>query len=166
MNTEELKVTSPEEYDAIPIGELVPLPSGMVVRAKRSSMEGMALKGALPMSLMKAGKALDSLSQGKDVSEEDIERGNEATIFFRELTRKNCIEPKIVYENEEVSWLWPNGVKREIQDQDFSALASWVRGEEVDELDSFRNRKERRASAAQSRGKALQSESVVVTAKE
>lgn len=166
---EELKVTSPEEYAAIVerkqagCGEFVPLPSGIVVRARRADMEGMALKGGLPMSLVSASQALSESGEKKELTVEQIEEGQKALIFMRELTRKNCIEPQIVYdETGEVIWQWPNGATREIETEDFKALAAWVRGEEVDQLDSFRqpNRKTRRASASKSGGKTLRNKTL------
>lgn len=164
---EELKVTSPEEYAQIikQRGELVPLPTGLVVRARRASMEGMALKGGLPMSLLRAGKSLQAVSEGlksgdADFTPEQIEQMQEAHIFLREVVRKHCIEPMIVYSDGAVLWQWPNGTKLEIEDEDFDALTAWVQGEEVDEVDSFRNRKGRRALAAQSRRQTPRSEPV------
>lgn len=167
MQMEELKVTSPEEYaeivkqrSALAI-ELVPLPSGLVVRARRARMEGMALKGGLPMSLLRAGASLKAVTENPDVTPQQIEETQETLIFLRELTRKHCIEPSIVYDEEGVvTWQWPNGTKLEIQDEDFEALVAWVQGEEVDAHDSFRNRQEKRALAAQSRRKTLRSKSV------
>lgn len=161
--TEELKVTSPEEYGAIieRKGELVQLPSGIVVRAYRADMEGAALKGGLPLSLVRAGKKLERM-ESEDLSDKDIEDGEQAMIYFRETTRKHCLEPRIVYETGEVFWEWPSGARHEIDEKDFKVLAAWVRGEEIDELDSFRqpNRKTRRALAAQSRSKTLRTETV------
>lgn len=166
---EELKVTSPEEYGVIierkqaDSGELITLPSGMVVRARRADMEGLALKGGLPMSLVRASQKLEGNSE-TEMTPEQIEEGAKALVFMREMTCKNCIEPQVIYDEAgEVVWRWPNGVTREIETEDFKALAAWVRGEEIDELDSFRpNRKQRRASASQSGRKALQPEPVVV----
>lgn len=167
--TEQLKVTSPEEYSEIiqrqqsNIGELVPLPSGMVVRARRADMEGIALKGGLPMSLVRASQVLAGGDEGKEPTVAEIEEGQKALSFMREMTRKSCIEPQVVYdETGEVVWCWSNGVTREIETEDFKALAAWVRGEEVDSTDSFRNRAQRRASAAQSRRKALRTAAVSV----
>jgi hypothetical protein len=163
--TEQLKVTSPEEYSAIidRRGELVPLPSGIVVRAYRMDMEGAALKGGLPLSLVRAGQKLEKI-QSEDVSDKDLEEGEQAMIFFREMTRKHCLEPRIVYETGDVLWEWPSGVRHEVDEADFSALSAWVRGEEVDELDSFRqpNRKTRRASSSQSRRKTLRTAAIDV----
>lgn len=164
---EKLKVTSPEQYGEIierkqaDQGELVPLPSGMVVRARRADMEGLALKGGLPMSLVRASQALGNSDEENELTPEQIEEGQKALIFMRELTRKNCLEPQIVYdETGEVVWQWSGGITHEVDTEDFKALAAWVRGEEIDSADSFRNRKERRASASQSRGKALRNKAL------
>lgn len=165
--TEQLKVTSPEEYAEIVKlrSELVSLPSGLVVRARRAKMEGMALKGSLPMSLLRAASGLKSvMTEDSDPTPEQIEETQKALIFLRELTRKNCIEPAIVYDEEGiVVWQWPNGTRLEVQDEDFEALVAWVQGEEVDSHDSFRNRAQRRALASQSRRKALRPKSVATT---
>lgn len=170
IEEKELRVTSPEEYaeivkqrSALAV-ELVPLPSGLVVRARRAKMEGMALKGGMPMSLLRAAEGLKAMGQDQDLTAEQIEETQQALIFLRELTRKNCIEPSIVYDEEGVVvWQWPNGTRLEIQDEDFEALVAWVQGEEVDSVDSFRNRTERRASAAQSRRKTLRTGPVGTT---
>lgn len=160
---EQLKVTSPEEYGEIieRRGEMVQLPSGIVVRAYRADMEGAALKGGLPLSLVRAGQKLERI-QSEDLSDKDLEEGEQAMIFFRETTRKHCLEPRIVYETGEVFWQWPSGVRHEIDEKDFKVLAAWVRGEEIDELDSFRqpDRKTRRALASKSVSKALRPEPV------
>jgi hypothetical protein len=161
--TEQLKVTSPEEYAEIVKlrTELVPLPSGLVVRARRMNMDGRALKGGLPMSLLRAAGSLKAVTENPDPTPEQIEETQQALIFVRELARKSCVEPAIVYDDEGiVVWMWPNGTRLDIEDDDFAALVAWVQGEEVDAHDSFRNRAERRASAAQSRRTALRSESV------
>lgn len=165
--TEELKVTSPEEYAEIVKhrAELVPLPSGLVIRARRTNMEGMALKGGLPMSLVGAAGSLRAVTENPEPTPEQIEETQKALIFIRELVRKNCIEPIIVYDGEEgvVLWQWPSGTRLEVEDDDFAVLVAWIQGEEVDAHDSFRNREEGRAFAAQSRRKALRSEPVATT---
>src|ERR1041385_2978051 len=104
MTTQELKVTSPEEYGAIidrkstECGEMVTLPSGIVVRARRADMEGLALKGGLPMSLVRAAQSLADGESKHEFTPEEIEEGAKALIFVRELTRKNCLEPRIAYD--------------------------------------------------------------------
>lgn len=156
-----LKVTTPEEYAEIVKRrtELVPLPSGLVVCARRVNMDGRALKGGLPMSLLRATGSLKAVTENPDPTPEQIEETQQALIFIRELARKSCVEPSIVYDDEGVVvWMWPNGTRLDIEDDDFAALVAWVQGEEVDAHDSFRNRKERRASTAQSRRKALRLE--------
>lgn len=165
----QLRVTTPEEYAEIvkQRTELVPLPSGLVIRARRVNMEGMALKGGLPMSLVSAAGSLKSVTENPDPTPEQIEETQKALIFLRELTRKNCIEPVLVYEGQGdegvVMWQWPNGTRLEVEDDDFAALVEWIQGEEVDNLDSFRNRKERRALAAKSRRQTLRTKTVEST---
>lgn len=166
IEEKELRVTTPEEYAQIVKGrsELVPLPSGLVVRARRSRMEGMALKGGVPMSLLRAAGSMKAAIDNPDLTPEQIEQTNEGLIFFRELTRKNCLEPLIVYDDEQIPvWQWPNGTRLEIEDDDFEALAAWVRGEEVDSIDSFRSRTGNGASSDQPERQALQPESVAAT---
>lgn len=162
----ELRVTTPEEYARIVKGrsELVPLPSGLVVRARRAKMEGMALKGGVPMSLLRAAGSMKAAIDNPDPTPEQIEQTNEGLIFFRELTRKNCLEPSIVYDDEHIPvWQWPDGTRLEIEDDDFEALAAWVRGEEVDSIDSFRRRTEGTASADQPDRETLQPQPVATT---
>lgn len=170
MSEQELKVTTPDQYRAIMDrrGELVPLPSGIVVRAYRADMEGAALKGGLPLSLVRAGRKLESLASPDDMSDKDIEEADKALVFFREMTRKHCLEPRIVYDSGEVFWEWASGERLEMEERDLKALAAWIRGEEVDELDSFRqpNRQARRALAAKSRGKTLQPQPVEVAGRQ
>lgn len=166
--TAQLKVTSPEEYAGIverkqDAGELIKLPSGMVVRARRADMEGLALVGALPMSLVNAamGRKGDEAAAG-EMSQEEIEEGQKTLIFMRETVRANVLEPRLVYgETFGVVWEWRQEAElepavytthRPVLTEDFKYLFSWVTGQEgADGLDKFRNRAERRASAAQSR---------------
>jgi hypothetical protein len=165
----QLRVTTPEEYAEIlkGRGELVRLPSGLVVRARRASMEGMALKGGLPMSLLRASGSLKAMTENVSLTPEQEEEANQGLVFFRELVRKNCLEPLIVYNDERmVVWQWPNGTRLEIEDDDFEVLAAWVRGEEIDEVDSFRERTGRAAPVAQSDSKTLQPEPVAVIAEQ
>lgn len=166
----ELKVTSPEEYAGIvekrqDAGELVSLPSGMVVRARRADMEGLALVGALPMSLVNAAMGRKDADEGAELSSEEIEEGQKTLIFMRETVRENVLEPSIVHDEAgKVVWEWrATGdtmadviTRRKVLSEDFKYLFAWITGQEgADGLDQFRNRKERRASAAQSRGKKL-----------
>lgn len=158
-----LRVTTPDEYAQIVKGrsELVRLPSGLVVRARRAKMEGMALKGGVPMSLLRAAGSMKAVMETSDPTPEQIEQTNQGLIFFRELTRKNCLEPSIVYDDEGIPvWQWPDGKRLEIEDDDFEALAAWVRGEEVDAIDSFRSRTGNGASTDQPNRETLQPQPV------
>lgn len=162
---DELRVTTPEEYAEIIKGrsELVPLPSGLVVRARRARMEGMALKGGLPMSLLRAAGSMKAVMENPEPTPEQIEETNQGLIFFRELVRKNCLEPSIVYDEAGiVVWEWPNKTRLEIEDDDFETLAAWVRGEEVDSVDSFRSGTGSGAPTNQPDSETLQPEPVAV----
>lgn len=165
----QLKVTTPQEYAEIVKGRtvLVPLPSGLVVRARRAKMEGMALKGGVPMSLLKAAGSMKALTENVQPTAEQMEETNQGLIFFRELVRKNCLEPTIVYGDEGVVvWQWPDGTRLEIEDDDFEALAAWVRGEEVDSIDSFRKRTEGAPSIAEPERETLRPEPVATVAEQ
>lgn len=165
IEEKELRVTTPEEYARIvkSRAELVPLPSGLVVRARRARMEGMALKGGVPMSLLRAAGSMKAVMENPNPTQEQIEETNQGLIFFRELVRKNCLEPLIVYDDQAVVvWQWSDGTRLEIEDDDFEVLAAWVRGEEVDQIDSFRERTASRASADQPECETLQPEPVAI----
>lgn len=169
IGEKQLRVTTPQEYAEIVKGrsELVPLPSGLVVRARRARMEGMALKGGVPMSLLRAAGSMKAVMENREPTPEQMEETNQGLIFFRELVRKNCLEPSIVYDDAGVVvWQWPNGTRLEIEDDDFEALAAWVRGEEVDEIDSFRSRAEGTPPVAEPDRPTLQPEPVAITEKQ
>jgi hypothetical protein len=178
---EELKVTSPEEYaekarqanandDAGFLHRLKK--TGAVVRLRRVDMEKKALVGALPMSLVAA--ATGKGSEGRTVEQikanptpEEIEKGNNNLIFMRQMVVENCLEPSIRYfEGIGVYFVNAKGEQvAKVDEDDFEEMLAVISGEAgADSLDSFRNRKERRASASQSRGKALQHQPVVATA--
>lgn len=177
---EELKVTSPEEYAekarqasaADSAGFLHKLKkTGAVVRLRHVDMEKRALVGALPMSLVAAATVKDgdeSRTQAQiraDPTPEEIERGNSNLIFLRQMVVENCLEPSIRYfEGIGVFFVNTKGEQvARVDEDDFEEMLAVISGEAgADGVDSFRNRKERRASAAKSRGKALQSEPVVV----
>jgi len=161
---EELKVTSPEEYEQIldKRFEFVRLRSGMVVRARRANMEGLALKGGIPLSLVASVQEVKA-RHGEGASDADLppDKAEEGQAFMQKLVMKHCLEPEIVYSaSGELAWQWPNGTQKDADEGDLDELAAWIRGEEKDEVDTFRNRKERRASTAQSRRAALRPETV------
>lgn len=173
----ELKVTSPEEYAEKArqanaeesAGFLHKLKkTGAVVRLRHADMEALAVLGALPMSLVAAAMAKDEevdedkAKSKKKPTPEEIEEGNKNLIFMRQIVVENCLEPTIRYEEGVgVFFVGSNGkpVSR-VDKDDFMEMFAVISGEEGnDGLDSFRNRKTRRASASKSRGKTLRNAS-------
>lgn len=185
---EQLKVTSAEEYaekvqqasaqDST--GFLHKLKkTGAVVRLRRVNMEKRALVGSLPMSLVAAATARDEeseedkaktkLQKAADMTPEEIERGQNNLIFLRQMVVENCLEPRIRYfEGIGVYFVNAQGEQvARVDEDDFEEMLAVICGEDgADGLSTFRNRKERRASAAKSRSKTLQSQSVVAAIKE
>lgn len=182
---EELKVTSPEEYaekarqasGGESQGFLHKLKkTGAVVRLRRVDMEKRALVGALPMSLVAAAtsrdegddeaKAKTKLEKLASLTPEEIEMGKNNLIFLRQMVVENCLEPTIRYfEGFGVYLVNDKGEQVvRVDEDDFEEMLAVICGEEgADGLDSFRNRKERRASAAKSRRKTLRSKSMATS---
>lgn len=181
MKEEVLKVTSPEEYAALikPIveaersdpGELVTLPkTKAVVRLRRVDLEGEALTGGIPLSLVAAARNLtteaeDADAKSETASAEDIENAAEnvkGLIFMRQTVVENCLEPTIGQDvTGRVCFMSEGRAIARVHKADFLYMFDWISGQEGnDGLKRFRNRKERRASAAKSRRKTLRSETV------
>ena len=179
--TEQLKVTSPEEYAALvrPIieaertdpGALVTLPkTGAVVRLRRADIEGEALTGGLPLSLVVAAQGVSA----KEEDEEDAEETPTQTtpeedsenvrglIFIRQTVVENCLEPKLGQDVAgRVCFMVEGRAVARVHKDDFMFMFQWISGQEGnDGLERFRNRKERRASAAKSRGKTLRTKTI------
>lgn len=176
---EELKVTSIEEIaektkqvfqaEATDPGELVRLPkTGIVVRLRRSDMEGEALTGGLPLSLVSAAQAVvddaDAAERDeKETTPEEDEANAKALIFLRQMVVENCLEPKVGQDVAgRVCFLALDGrAVARVHKDDFMFMFQWISGQEGnDGMKKFRNRKERRASTAQSRRKALRNNAV------
>lgn len=177
---DELKVTSPEEYAekaqqanaSESAGFLHKLKkTGAVVRLRHVDMEALAMVGSLPMSLVAAATAKsedsndDESKKQSDPTPEEIERGNSNLIFMRQMVVENCLEPSIRYV-EGVGVYFVNTAGEQVarvDKDDFMEMFEVISGEDgADGLNSFRNRKTRRASAAKSRRNALQSGPVEV----
>lgn len=175
--TEQLKVTSLAEIakktkailesEATDPGELVRLPkTGIVVRLRRTDMEGEALTGGLPLSLVRAARDVADDNNDEDeekkatrqpTAEEDEENAK-ALIFFRQMVVENCLEPKIGQDVAgRVCFLGKdNRAVARVHKTDFLFMFQWISGQEGnDGMEKFRNRKTRRASAAKSNRKAL-----------
>jgi hypothetical protein len=177
--TAALKVTSPEEYAALSreasekddAGELVELPkTKAIVRMRRADMEGLALVGAIPMSLVSAAQGEKSEAGEKAKSQptpEEVEQGAQSLVFMRQTVVENCLEPRIGFDEAGVvSFL--NGAGKavaRVHKDDFLFMFDWISGQEgSDGLKSFRNRQERRASASQSRRRKVRTQPVPVAA--
>jgi hypothetical protein len=181
--TEQLKVTSPEEIaektktvfeaEATDPGELVTLPkTGIVVRLRRTDMEGEALTGGLPLSLVSAARGVaendgDENDGGeqpaRETTPEEDEQNAKALIFFRQMVVENCLEPKIGQDVAgRVCFMGKdNRAVARVHKTDFLFMFQWISGQEGnDGMKKFRNRKTRRTSAAQSRRKTLRAEAI------
>lgn len=179
MTTETLKVTSPEEYAVLvkPIveaeqtdpGELVTLPkTGAVVRLRRADIQGEALTGGLPLSLVVAAQGVSAKEQDekedspKETTPEEDAENVRGLIFIRQTVVENCLEPRLGQDLAgRVCFMVDGRAVARVHKDDFMFMFQWISGQEGnDGLERFRNRKERRASTAKSRGKALQSKTV------
>lgn len=172
--TEELKVTSFEEIaektkevfeaEATDPGELVKLPkTGIVVRLRRADLEGEALTGGLPMSLVLAAQdASEDEAEVRETTPEENAENAKALIFMRQTVVENCLEPRIGQDVAgRVCFIAEGRAIARVHKDDFMFMFGWISGQEGnDGIKKFRNRKERRASSAKSRGKTLRSRSV------
>lgn len=177
---EELKVTSPEEYAkkaeavrAVDTSFLHKLKkTGAVVRLRRVDMQALSLIGAVPMSMVKGAIELaegdgedEEKEQPKDLkpTPQKIKDGNSNLIFLRQTVVENCLEPRIAHEEGiGVFFVGANGkpVAR-VDPDDFTEMFNVITGiGGADGLDSFRNRKERRASTAKLRSGKVRTRSV------
>lgn len=174
---EELKVTSPEEYAERArqananesAGFLHKLKkTGAVVRLRHVDMEALAVVGALPMSLVKAAMSgaedkEDKSAEKKTPTPEEVEEGNKNLIFIRQMVVENCLEPSVRYfVGEGVFFVNSKGEQvARVDKDDFMEMFEVISGEAgADGLDSFRNRKTRRASTAKSGRKALRTKTM------
>lgn len=186
--TEQLKVSSAEEIaektkavtqaEATDPGEIVTLPkTGIMVRLRRTDMEGEALTGGLPLSLVQAARGVveggDDGDKGDEnpraTTPEEDEQNVKALIFFRQMVIENCLEPKVGQDLAgRVCFLGKdNRAIDRIHKADFLFMFEWITGQKGnDGLDKFRNRAQRRASASKSRGKGLRPRSVGTTERE
>lgn len=175
--TETLKVTSPEEYakkaEQASVEESKGFlhrlkKTGAVVRLRHVDMEALAVVGSLPMSLVRAATAKDTddnddKAKKREFTAEEIEAGNNNLIFIRQMVVENCLEPRIRYfEGVGVYFINAKGEQvTRVDKDDFMEMFAVISGEAgADGLDKFRNRAQRRASAAQSRRKTLRKNAV------
>lgn len=158
--SEELKVTSLEDIakktkevldaETTDPGELVTLPkTGIVVRLRRTDIEGDALTGGLPLSLVAA--AMDEKLEAEEMTPDMMKEASRGMIFMRQTVVENCLEPHIGYDEAgRVSFLTESrqAIAR-VHKEDFQFMFAFITGQEArTALKKFRNRQERRAIAA------------------
>lgn len=173
MTTETLKVTSADEYVALPHeseGQPYKMPSGAVWLISQADMEDLALSGDLPMSLVSA--AIETRS--KDTKNVDVEaeiepdKVDEQLLFAREMTREYVLVPQLGYggPRNALGVIDSKGEWHKCKRGDLTYAWQLISGQEgADGLDSFRpNRKQRRALASKSGREALQPKPVVAAA--
>lgn len=156
------QVTSAEDYARLesPTDEIavVPMPSGARFRMRRADIQGMALVGVLPQSLVNQGLSAWR-KQGKvkatDLTEE-IEAGIrdqspeetvELLVFYRQIVVDNVLEPRIGYSEGGVVSLFNRDGKpiAQVQERDFRYAFQWItrqEGKEAPGLGKFREGRE------------------------
>jgi hypothetical protein len=161
--SEQLKVTSPEEYAALSQeargkedkGFLHKLKkTGAVVRLRHVDMEALAMVGALPMSLVALVTGGGNLKV-EDMTPEQLEDGAKALVMMRMMVVENCLEPAIRHEEGVgVFFVGSNGKPAaRVDKDDFKEMFAVISGQEGnDGLERFPNRHARRASTRKSRG--------------
>lgn len=164
---EALKVTSIDEItkrtkaiseaEATDPGELVSLPkTGIVVRLRRTDIQGDALTGGLPLSLVAA--AMGGGTEEEEMTPELIKEASRGMIFMRQTVVENCLEPRIGFDVAgRVSFLNDLGhAIARVHKEDFQAMFAYITGQEARAaLNHFRNRATRRASSSSAGRKKL-----------
>lgn len=165
--TEQLKVTNAEEIaalsqtafeqDAKDTGELVKLPkTGIVARLRRADIEGDALTGGLPLSLVAAAMG-EQGGEEREMTPEQIKDSTRGLIFMRQTVLENCLEPQIGYDEAgRVSFMVDGKPVGRVHKIDFMFAFQWITGQEArEQLNSFRNRQTRRATTSSAGRKKL-----------
>lgn len=151
---EELKVTSIEEiakrtkevFEAEAAEpELVPLPTGIVVRLRRVNVMDDPIAGGLPLSLV--ASAIGAKAETEEVTPDRMKEISVGMLFMRQTVVENCIEPRVGFDVAgRVCFL--NGSGRaiaRIHKKDFKYMWAYITGQEArPALESFRDREEGR----------------------
>jgi hypothetical protein len=152
------------------VGELVAIPNTkLAVRLKRADPADMVLVGPLTRSLVEtATKAMAEQGKMEKPEEEDdetpktpdpemVKQGTARMIQMRDLVVRNCLEPRLRDDElHGVSFVSAEGkVIAPVKPEHFTFMLEWITGSRgyADGLDSFRNRRERRAAASRTRRK-------------
>lgn len=177
----ELEVTSAEQYARLESPddeiELVPMPSSAVFRMRRADIQGMALVGVLPQSLVNQGLAawqkqgkVKSADMSKEIEsaiqEQPAEETIELLIFYRQIVVDNVLEPRIGYSPAGVvSLLNAEGKPiAQVQERDFRYAFKWItrqEGKEAPGLSKFREGSERGTAAVGADGEEQRDEGVI-----
>jgi len=176
------QVTSAESYAQLesPDDEIaiVPMPSGARFKMRRADIQGMALVGVLPQSLVNQGLAAWQ-KQGKvkggdltkeietAIQEQPPEETVELLIFYRQIVVDNVLQPRIGYSDAGVvSLLNADGKPvAKVQERDFRYAFKWItrqEGKEAPGLSRFREGHERGVAAAGADGEGRGVENVAV----
>jgi hypothetical protein len=184
---ESLTVTDAESYAQLESPddeiEVVPMPSGARFRMRRADIQGMAMVGVLPQSLVNQGLAAWK-KQGKvktEQSKEDtmkeiesfimdqpLEETAELLIFYRQIVVDNVLQPRVGYsESGVVSLLNSEGKPvAKVQERDFRYAFRWItrqEGKEAPGLSKFREGHERGTAAAGTDGAGLGDAAVIAS---
>lgn len=176
----ELEITSAEQYAQLESPddevEIVPMPSGAKFKMRRADVQGMAMVGVLPQSLVSQGLAAWQ-KQGKvkaaDLSKEiesaiqdqPPEETIELLIFYRQIVVDNVLAPRIGYSPAGVVSLLNEQGKpiAKVQERDFRYAFKWItrqEGKEAPGLNKFREGSERGVAATGADGTRRRSENI------
>lgn len=176
----ELEITNAEAYAQLESPddeiEIVPMPSGARFKMRRADIQGMALIGLLPQSLVNQGLAAWK-KQGKlkgEVSTKEIEASLleqspeetiELFIFYRQIVVENVLQPRIGFNDSGVVSLLNEEGKAiaRLQQRDFHAAFRWItrqEGKEATGLSTFRKGREGGTATVSSDSEGRRDESV------
>lgn len=181
-----LEVTSAEEYARLESTEdeieIVPMPSGANWKIRRADIQGMAMVGVLPQSLVnqglaawkKQGKVKDGPKEDPTkeiesfIMDQSLEETAELLIFYRQIVVDNVLQPRIGYsESGVVSLLSSEGKPiAKVQERDFRYAFKWItrqEGKEAPGLSKFREGHERGITTAGSDGTGLGDAAVIAS---
>lgn len=161
-----LEVTDPEAYAQLESPddeiEVVPMPSGARFRMRRADIQGMAMVGVLPQSLVNQGLAAwktqgkvkteapkDPVKEAESfIQELPVEETEQLLIFYRQIVVDNVLQPRIGYSDSGVVSLLNKEGKpvAKVQERDFRFAFRWItrqEGKEAPGLSKFREGHER-----------------------
>jgi hypothetical protein len=164
--TNQLDVTSAEDYARLesPTDEIevVPMPSGARFKMRRADIQGMAMVGILPQSLVNLGLSAwkkqgklkaDTVAQEVETSILDMphEESIQLMIFYRQIVVDNVLAPRIGFSAAGVVSLLNDAGQpiAAVQKRDFQYAFQWItrqEGKEAPGLSTFREGREGRTA--------------------